>query len=142
MTAGDGPSAFPSSSRSPAAPASGREAPATDAVRADLDELAAAVDIARTAVAKGAYVDLGGMDRRVEGLCADLTRLPPVDAKALEPVLAGLIAALDALAADLSGQNGGAADRDADRAAEPVDDRAAAEAAARARARAAYRSDR
>jgi len=57
-------------------------------------------------------------------------------------VLAGLIALPDALAADLSGQNGGAADRDADRAAEPVDDRAAAEAAARARARAAYRSDR
>lgn len=138
MTRGDGPSALSSSSRPPATPAFGGKAPDADAVRADLDELAAAVDIARAAVAKGAYVDLGGMDRRVEQLCGDLTRLPPIDAKALEAVLADMIAALDALAAELSGQNGGIADSPA----EAVDDRAAADATARARARAAYRGDR
>lgn len=109
-----------------------------DALKAGLDEAAGAVALAQQAVSQGVFVDLGGLDRRVDQLCSAIRGLEPEEARTLEPVLADLIAALDSLEASLRQQNG----VEPAEPTTPVDPDAAAEAAARARARSAYRRDR
>lgn len=70
-------------------------------------QLAAVTDYVRGCemrVLKGEMMDLGGLDRTVIDLCQNITRLPPKDARALEPRMLQLIEGLDALAGNIKEQ--------------------------------------
>ena len=74
------------------------------AVRAEAQQIAAALGLARDAVQADGLVHLAGLEERVERVCAAATALPAAEARALEADLAALIDRLDGLAADLAAQ--------------------------------------
>ena len=69
-----------------------------------LDEIAAAIAEARSAVAAGALVDLAGLDAAVSVLCDAAREAPAAERPALAQGLAALAEALDNLAADIMRQ--------------------------------------
>lgn len=62
-----------------------------EATRRGLDEVAEAVGLAQRTVRNGDLVDLTGLERRVDDLCAAIRALPQADGRSLEPQLLGLI---------------------------------------------------
>ncbi len=69
-----------------------------------LDDIAAAIAEARSAVAAGALVDLGGLDAAIAALCDAARQAPAAERPALAQGLAALAEALDQLAADITRQ--------------------------------------
>ncbi len=51
-------------------------------------------------------IDLAGLDQRVGRVCAQALDLPPAEGRALRPRLAGLLAGIEALAAQLAAAAG------------------------------------
>ncbi|HYE50932.1 MAG TPA: hypothetical protein VEB20_15155 [Azospirillaceae bacterium] len=59
-------------------------------------------------VRAGGTVDLAGLEREAASLCDAVVKLPPPDARSLLPLMEAILAALDALEADLRRAAGGA----------------------------------
>ena len=58
--------------------------------------------VALALVAAERPIDLAGLDQRVGRVCAQALDLPPAEGRALRPRLAGLLAGIEALAAQLA----------------------------------------
>jgi hypothetical protein len=71
-------------------------------VRACLEQLGRTVGIAHNLVQAGKQVDLTGLDAEMGFVCARTLDLPLEEGRALQPELAGLRAAIDALTAALA----------------------------------------
>lgn len=70
-------------------------------------QLTAVTDYVRgceTRVVRGEMMDFGGLDRTVIDLCQNITRLPPAEARKMEPRMLQLIEGLDALARNIKEQ--------------------------------------
>lgn len=65
------------------------------------ESLASTLRLARAMASSGREVDIAGIEGGVGQLCARCLDLPPDRGRAMRPVLAGLLAELDALAAAL-----------------------------------------
>lgn len=77
------------------------EAGGIEAARREIDEISAGVGLALRTVRGGDMVELSGLERRTEALCAAVGRLPEADAAALRPSLLSLIDDLGHLTAAL-----------------------------------------
>jgi hypothetical protein len=75
--------------------------PREAAAAAMVDELTRSMRLARAMAQAGRTVELAGLDAGIGQLCARCLDLPPERGRKLRPILAGLIAELDALAAAL-----------------------------------------
>lgn len=75
-------------------------------VEADLSEAHAAIGAARTLLGQGSVVDLTGMERRVEQICADITALPESERVGLKALLVSLIDELNDFSDKMSVQHG------------------------------------
>ena len=71
-----------------------------------LEAAANVVNEARLAVDRGNDVDLSGLEREVEGICAGLAEIPPTSAGSLKPALVALLDDLDKLTETLSQAHG------------------------------------
>jgi len=67
-----------------------------------IEAAANVVNEARLAVTRGNEVDLSGLEREVEGICAGLAELPAGSAASLKPGLVALVDDLDKLTETLS----------------------------------------
>jgi hypothetical protein len=74
----------------------------TAAVRAAIEAMDGTVLMARALVEGGRRVDLAGLDREANALCAALMALDAQEAKRLRPSLVSLRAQLDGLTASLA----------------------------------------
>ncbi|MGP1396879.1 MAG: hypothetical protein ACTS3R_15330 [Inquilinaceae bacterium] len=75
-----------------------------DTIRAGLTDLAQAVLLAKRSVARTDFVDLAGLETKVEALCGAIATLPKPEARTLEPQLVLLIDELAHLTDSLVGQ--------------------------------------
>ena len=73
--------------------------------KADLAEAYAAIGAARNLLDQGSVVDLTGMERRVEEICADINNIPEAERAGLKSMMLSLIDELDRLAEKLAQQN-------------------------------------
>ena len=78
-------------------------------VQAQLADITVAVTAARAALAEGAEIDLGGLDRAVAELCDAAPCLAAAERSGVAAALEALADALDGLAIDIARQS--AADR-------------------------------
>ncbi len=82
-----------------------------DQVEIQLREATVALDAADTLVGQGRIIDLIGLERHVEGICATIAKLPPASCSGLKPTLIMLIDGLNNLARKLSDQQRNVASR-------------------------------
>lgn len=75
-----------------------------EAVRKALNSLNHDIEISTNQLAKGASIELEGLDIRVGALCAAIAKLPEEEGRALETRLKTLIFGLDNLAETLKSQ--------------------------------------
>jgi len=75
-------------------------------IRRGLEEVVGAVLLARRKVGEGQLVDLSGLERRVDELCAQILDQDRTDAQCLRPALLSLIDDLSRLSDDLKSQHG------------------------------------
>ena len=75
-------------------------------IRHGLEEVVGAVALARRKVGEGQLVDLSGLERRVDELCAAIRDQDGSDAQSLRPPLLSLIDDLTRLSDDLKAQHG------------------------------------
>ncbi|MBX2835061.1 MAG: hypothetical protein KTR28_08845 [Micavibrio sp.] len=66
-----------------------------------IEHLISCVDEAHIALKNNTVVDLGTLENDVNAVCDLVSHLPPERARALQPLMADLIARLDVLAEDL-----------------------------------------
>jgi urease accessory protein UreF len=62
-----------------------------------LQELSDFIESAHTSLGEGEVVNLSHLDGEIEQLCNAALRLPPADAKEVQPVMADMISKLEAL---------------------------------------------
>ena len=75
-------------------------------IRHGLEEVVGAVALARRKVGEGQLVDLSGLERRVDELCAAIRDQDSSEAQILRPPLLSLIDDLTRLSDDLKAQHG------------------------------------
>ncbi len=78
-------------------------------VEAQLREAVVAVDAAGTLIGQDQIIDLVGLERHVDGICATIAKLPAASCAGLKPALIMLIDGLNSLARKLSDQHGSVA---------------------------------
>ncbi len=78
--------------------------PTVDGARDGLIEVANAIQLARKTVSQGDFVDLAGLERRVDEVCAAIRQLEPSAARTVEPQLLGIVDDLDRLQGELAAQ--------------------------------------
>lgn len=74
-------------------------------VEDQLQEATVAVDAAGTLIGQGQTIDLIGLERHVDQICATITELPPARCASLKPGLIMLIDGLNSLTRKLSDQH-------------------------------------
>ena len=74
-------------------------------VEDQLQEATVAVDAAGTLVGQGRVIDLVGLERHVDQICANIAALPPAKCASLKPGLIVLIDGLNNLTRQLSDQH-------------------------------------
>jgi hypothetical protein len=74
----------------------------SEAVRAAIEAMDGTVQMARALVAGGRRIDLAGLDRDANALCAALMALDGAEARQLRPALLALRRQLDGLAVSLA----------------------------------------
>lgn len=75
-------------------------------IRRGLEEVVGAVLLARRKIGEGQLIDLSGLERRVDELCALIQDQDKRDAQPLKPTLLSLIDDLSRLSDDLKEQHG------------------------------------
>ena len=75
-------------------------------IRHGLEEVVGAVALARRKIGEGQLVDLSGLERRVDELCAAIRDQDSREAQSLRPPLLSLIDDLTRLSEDLKAQHG------------------------------------
>lgn len=79
-------------------------APDADAIASQLAAVTDYVRQCQARIVRGEVMDLGGLDRTVAAICADIAQLPPQDARAQEPQMQKLVEGLDGLAVAMKEQ--------------------------------------
>ncbi len=82
-----------------------------DHIEIQLREATVALDAADILVGQGQIIDLIGLERHVDRICATIAKLPPASCSGLKPTLIVLIDGLNNLARKLSEQQGNVASR-------------------------------
>lgn len=72
-----------------------------DAIITELDKMGGFIDKAHAALQKGKVVGLSHLDNEVAELCAQAIKLPPEQAKTVQPIMADVISKLETLALSL-----------------------------------------
>ena len=80
-------------------------------VETQLREATVALDAADTLIGQGQIIDLAGLERHVDRICAQIAKLPSASCAGLKPALILLIDGLNGLARKLSDQHETVADR-------------------------------